>query len=542
MMTSALLEAGEGSLLVCGERAWPNPPVQGPRQAAESPPDPSSRPLASLRNRFDSSSSSSSSQIGSSSLRGADLKGLEEILLPVWVPAQVGLAKPSPRIPGAILPQPPEEQRSSSLTRPAKHMPDRYPVPKPTPLPPPATPPAPPQVPSAKVASPWQQQSGEGQATDQRAVPPNWRLRDRAVLPPSVSPRFDELPRGATENGSRVAVSLSARRVGSCPGLTDACPLEATRMLTEQALRSCNAARAVEEIQQAAMSRASSARCSTLGAITTSKELGEMAEFQGCSALSSCLQALTKNGETAASLGKDAPPCSWRKCEVSFGFELESWSSLLTMLAVAAFLCCCCCCCWFSSKRWRLLLRQHDGSNCQSQKHHSKEYGEFSREEEAPLVSACSTDSRWCEAIEPSRRSASSPLVSEVLLPDIWIADPGMSSSWGTHHPGHRPLRFGIGDRIECRMGDRWHDGEVVATDFSHLDATGGDSVPYVVRLDHGEHCAVSVDENSCIREGRRYSARIAGGRDTSREASAGPASGRRYPSRDAGATSSKGR
>lgn len=77
----------------------------------------------------------------------------------------------------------------------------------------------------------------------------------------------------------------------------------------------------------------------------------------------------------------------------------------------------------------------------------------------------------------------------------------------GASHTGSRPLRFAVGESVECRMGETlWLPGVVAA---HHHGVPGQRPFPYLVHLDRGDACCASLDHPEMIRA-------VAGGGDVS--------------------------
>ena len=86
------------------------------------------------------------------------------------------------------------------------------------------------------------------------------------------------------------------------------------------------------------------------------------------------------------------------------------------------------------------------------------------------------------------------------------------------------PLRFGVGDRVDCSVDDEWIPGMVIKCWYREDDFENGHAVPYQVRLDDGDLVFAPIDDGYCIRrsstaemplrfeEGDRVECRIDGG------------------------------
>ena len=63
------------------------------------------------------------------------------------------------------------------------------------------------------------------------------------------------------------------------------------------------------------------------------------------------------------------------------------------------------------------------------------------------------------------------------------------------------PLRFGVGDRVDCSVDDEWIPGMVIKCWYKEDDFENGHAVPYQVRLDNGDHVFAPIDDEYCIRK-----------------------------------------
>ena len=64
------------------------------------------------------------------------------------------------------------------------------------------------------------------------------------------------------------------------------------------------------------------------------------------------------------------------------------------------------------------------------------------------------------------------------------------------------PLRFNIGDRVDCLLDDDgWMPGTIADTHFQEDDVNDGRMVPYKVNLDSGEIAYAPLDEDACIKK-----------------------------------------
>lgn len=61
-------------------------------------------------------------------------------------------------------------------------------------------------------------------------------------------------------------------------------------------------------------------------------------------------------------------------------------------------------------------------------------------------------------------------------------------------------LRFPIGTRVECCMGENWRVGTVIAHWYTQKSFSEGMSAPYQIELDTGERIYAPRDESACIR------------------------------------------
>jgi hypothetical protein len=62
------------------------------------------------------------------------------------------------------------------------------------------------------------------------------------------------------------------------------------------------------------------------------------------------------------------------------------------------------------------------------------------------------------------------------------------------------PLRFNVGDRVDCSVDDEWIPGTVVKCRYREDDFENGHAVPYQVRLDDGDLVFAPIDDEHCIR------------------------------------------
>ena len=81
-----------------------------------------------------------------------------------------------------------------------------------------------------------------------------------------------------------------------------------------------------------------------------------------------------------------------------------------------------------------------------------------------------------------------------LLLPPVAAVDPPVPS-----------LRFGIGDRVECKVGNDWEPATVMQRYYHEESST--EVVPYQAQLDRGGRVYAPVDDDSVIRSASRPSA-----------------------------------
>lgn len=67
-----------------------------------------------------------------------------------------------------------------------------------------------------------------------------------------------------------------------------------------------------------------------------------------------------------------------------------------------------------------------------------------------------------------------------------------------------RKLRFSIGDRVECNMGDTWEDGTVVNLMYQEEQMPEELFMPYQLKLDNGKLVCAPVDSDGCVRRALR--------------------------------------
>mmetsp|Transcript_43748 Transcript_43748/g.93663 ORF Transcript_43748/g.93663 Transcript_43748/m.93663 type:complete len:722 (+) Transcript_43748:275-2440(+) len=163
-------------------------------------------------------------------------------------------------------------------------------------------------------------------------------------------------------------------------------------------------------------------------------------------------------------------------------FSLDWWPLLL---ASAASLLLLGLCCFLCNKRFRFKIH-----------HHGREGGRsMDYDESQALMSDVGTARReWTHTSNMSQDGF------HVEYDQHAVAGAGAYYNNSYGYENFPAPRFGNGAMVKCHINGHWRSGQVVRHWWRDESWPSGDYVPYVIRLDDGQHCCAPLDDDTCIR------------------------------------------